>query len=195
MLNIVLFGPPGAGKGTQSKQLIAKGFTHISPGNIFREEIHQHTLLGRQVQKYIDKGRLVPNELVVATIAKKIKASLPNTTGLLFDGYPRTHTQAVTLDTHLAANDTSLGLVIFLVVNEKETKKRIKQRSKTLHRADDQNEDCLATRMQYYQEDTLPLVDYYNKQKKLVKVVAEGTIAQVATRVQIAINTHLASIH
>lgn len=192
MLNIALFGPPGAGKGTQSEQLItAHGVTHIAPGDIFREAIRQNTPLGKQVRQYIDQGNLVPNELVLATVEKKIKASQPHTTNFLFDGYPRTHIQAVALDTQLATWDTSLDLVIFLMINEEETKRRIKHRSTLLGRTDDQDEEKIATRMKLYLQDTLPVTSYYHKQKKLVKIVAGGTIAEVAIRIQNAINTHL----
>ncbi len=190
MLNIALFGPPGAGKGTQSEQLITTyKLTHIAPGNIFREEIHQNTPLGKQVKKYIDKGYLVPNELVLTIVEKKMQANLPHTKGFLFDGYPRTQQQAEALNTQLAACNTSLGLVIFLMVDEEETKRRIKHRCTLLGRIDDQDEISIANRMKLYQKDTLPIINYYQQQQKLIKVVAKGTIPEVATRIQNAINT------
>ncbi len=196
MLNIALFGPPGAGKGTQSEQLITTHkLTHIAPGNIFREEIYQNTPLGKQVKKYIDKGYLVPNELVLTIVEKKMQANLPHTKGFLFDGYPRTQLQAEALDTQLAACNTSLNLVIFLMVEEEERQRRIKHRSTLLGRIDDQDETSIVTRMKLYQKDTLPIINYYHQQQKLVKVVSKGTVLEVATQIRNAINTHLAQPH
>lgn len=192
MLNIVLFGPPGAGKGTQSKLLIDEyGFHHICPGEIFRHEVHEQTKLGKQAQAYIDKGLLVPNELVVAIVEKKIR-SVNSKTGLLFDGYPRTNLQASTLDEQLKSlYNSALSLVIVLNIEEEEAEKRIKERAQILHRTDDQTKDSVAKRMQSYEEITLPVLDYYEKQQKIVRVEGKRGINEVNVSIKNAISMHL----
>ena len=194
MLNIVLFGLPGAGKGTQSQQIIQQyNLTHIAPGDIFREQMHQNTPLGKQVATYINNGKLVPDRFVVNTVETKIDECLANTAGFLFDGYPRTQSQAIALDAALGACGTHLHSVIFLVVSEEEARRRIRLRSQNSDRTDDANEASMATRMKLYLQSTLPVANYYEQQKKLVRVAAEGTVAQVAASVKAIIKPHAAS--
>ena len=191
MFNIVLFGPPGAGKGTQSKLLIDEyGFHYICPGEILRNEVRKQTKLGKEAQVYIDRGLLAPNELTVAIVEKEIK-KLKNKIGFLFDGYPRTSFQASTLDKLLKSSyKSSLSLVIVLNVGKEETHKRIKKRAQILHRTDDQTQDSIAKRMLSYEAITLPVLDYYQKQKKIVRIEGTGGINQVNTRVKNVISMH-----
>ena len=193
-LNIALFGPPGAGKGTQSLSLIARySLVHIAPGDLFRENMGQKTALGKEVRKYICAGKLVPDELVITTVEAKMKAH-PQVKGFLFDGYPRTCDQAKALDAQLAqyANST-LDLVFFLQVDKKEGCKRIKKRSIELNRPDDQHEEQIATRFHHYQESSLPVSAYYKKQGKLIYIGGVGDVSQVRQRIQDRIGSYLAT--
>src|SRR5690606_35682417 len=164
MLNIVLFGPPGAGKGTQSKKLIEKyNLNHISTGDLFRKHLGEGTELGKLAQKYMDEGRLVPDEVVIGMVDDKIK-STPGVKGFIFDGFPRTVAQAEALDQLLAKNDMEISGMIALEVPEEILKERIRGRGKTSGRAGDQAEAKSNTRTSVYLDATRPAADSYRKQ-------------------------------
>jgi adenylate kinase len=175
MLNIVLFGPPGAGKGTQSEKLIAKyELAHLSTGDIFREHIKNETPLGKQVKSYIDNGLLVPDEVTVGILQDAME-SKKGAKGFIFDGFPRTVHQAEVLDKMLATMDTSISTVVALDVNEGELKKRIEIRRQTSGRADDDAEKVLKRVDEYFQK-TVHVLPYYEKQGKLNSVQGIGEI-------------------
>lgn len=193
MLNIALFGPPGAGKGTQSQWLIPHlKLVHVAPGDILREHISLQTDLGKKVQPFIEKGELVPNELVISAVTEKIQAH-PDAKGFLFDGYPRTCLQAETLDKQLAAQQRTLDFVIFLQVRLQESYQRIKKRSKELFRVDDQSDEKIATRFEYYHKRTLPVTEYYKQQAKLVHIPGEYEIPKVRHYINKHVQDYLVS--
>ncbi|EKB50046.1 adenylate kinase [Cecembia lonarensis] len=176
MLNIVLFGPPGAGKGTQSEKIIEKyQLTHLSTGDLFRKHLGEGTELGKLARKYMDQGHLVPDEVVIGMVDDKI-ANTPDTKGFIFDGFPRTVAQAEALDKLMQKNNTEISGMIALDVAEEELKERIRERGKTSGRADDQDEEKIATRIKVYLDETLPVADYYEKQGKFSKINGIGTI-------------------
>ncbi|SNS02527.1 adenylate kinase [Belliella buryatensis] len=179
MLNIVLFGPPGAGKGTQSEKLIEKyNLTHLSTGDLFRKHLGEGTDLGKLAQKFMNEGRLVPDEVVIGMVQEKIK-STPNSKGFIFDGFPRTVAQAEALDVMLKALGMKISGMIALDVPEEVLKERIRERGKTSGRVDDQDEAKIATRIKVYLDETLPVAGFYEKQGKLTKVYGVGTIDEI----------------
>lgn len=183
MMNIALFGPPGSGKGTQSKQLIQKyQLTHIAPGDLLREQIIKKTVLGQQVAQYINEGKLAPNALVLEIVAEQLVAQ-KNGDGFLFDGFPRTAPQAEALDKRLTDYNRQIDAVIFLEVPERELVERIKVRATIGGRVDDQDEAKVATRMRIYHEQTLPVAQHYVEQNKLFKVSGVGTVDAIFVRI------------
>jgi len=178
MLNIALFGPPGAGKGTQSKKLLDKyNLTYISTGDILRSEIADGTDLGQKAKNIIEAGGLVPDELVVQIIEKKIKEN-QNARGILFDGFPRTVVQAYILDGLLLKLNTSLDMMISLDVPDKELIDRLLLRAKTSGRSDD-TMNVIKVRLQEYNEKTKPVADYYNDQGKYHKLNGVGSLNNI----------------
>lgn len=176
MLNIVLFGPPGAGKGTQSEKIIAKySLTHISTGDLFRKHLSEGTELGKLAQKYMDEGNLVPDQVVIGMVDEKIKSS-QNAAGFIFDGFPRTVTQAEALDELLNKKCTPIKGMIALEVPEDELRVRIKERGKTSGRTDDQDEAKITNRIKVYQQETMPVANYYQGQAKFYAVQGVGEI-------------------
>jgi adenylate kinase len=176
MLNIVLFGPPGAGKGTQSEKIIEKyHLTHLSTGDLFRKHLGEGTDLGKLAKKYMDEGRLVPDEVVIGMVEDKIN-STKDTNGFIFDGFPRTVAQAEALDAMMAKNKLHISGMIALDVAEDILKERIRERGKTSGRADDQDEAKIATRIKVYLDETLPVAAYYEKQGKFTKINGVGSI-------------------
>ena len=162
MLNLVLFGPPGAGKGTQSEKIIAKyNLTHISTGDLFRKHLSEGTELGLLAKKYMNDGNLVPDSVVIDMVAKKIEETPSN--GFIFDGFPRTVAQAEALDKLLAKHHAEIKGMISLEVNEVELKKRLLERGKISGRPDDQDETKINTRIQVYHNETKPVADYFSK--------------------------------
>ncbi len=188
MLNIVLFGPPGAGKGTQSEKLIAKyKLAHLSTGDIFRDHISRKTELGIKVKEYIDNGLLVPDEVTVGILKAAIEANA-GTKGFIFDGFPRTVHQAEVLDNMLATLSTKIHSVVALDVNEEELKKRIEIRKQTSGRADDDAEKVLK-RIDEYFNKTIHVLPYYEAQGKAVKVQGIGEIETIFTEICKAIDS------
>ncbi len=179
MYNIVLFGPPGAGKGTQSEKLIQKyGLTHLSTGDLFRKHLGEGTELGQLAKKYMNEGHLVPDEVVIRMVEEKINGT-KNTEGFIFDGFPRTTAQAKALDEMLSNNQLSISGMIALDVPEEILKTRIKERGKTSNRADDQDDQKINTRIKVYFDETLPVADYYSKRGKFQKINGVGEIEQI----------------
>jgi len=174
MLNIILFGPPGAGKGTQSKKITYKyDLTHLSTGYLFRQHMGEGTNLGKLAHDYIDDGNLVPDELVIRMVKDKIDNSL-STKGFVFDGFPRTVAQAIAFDEMLNKQNMAISIMLSLEVADDELKARLKLRSKTSGRAEDQTDKRIENRIKIYKEKTLPLIEYYHKQGKHMGVEGVG---------------------
>ncbi|NVJ86959.1 MAG: adenylate kinase [Algoriphagus sp.] len=179
MRNIVLFGPPGAGKGTQSEKLIKKyGLTHLSTGDLFRKHLGEGTELGKLAQKYMNEGRLVPDEVVIGMVEEKI-AETENSQGFIFDGFPRTTAQAEALDKMLESHNMEIAGMIALDVPEPVLKERIKERGKTSGRVDDQDDQKIQTRIKVYLDETLPVASYYEKQGKFTNIYGVGEIDEI----------------
>ena len=174
MLNLVLFGPPGAGKGTQSNLLIEKyNLVHLSTGDILRGEIAEGTKLGVEAKTLMDKGDLVPDQVVIGMISSKLDNN-PHANGFIFDGFPRTTAQATALDNLLKEKNTSISSMISLKVENDELIKRLLERGKDSGRADDQNKDIIANRINEYNNKTAPLKYFYGSQNKLNEVEGVG---------------------
>lgn len=179
MLNIVLFGPPGAGKGTQSNKLIEKyGLIHLSTGDILRGEISAGTQLGQEAKKLMDKGHLVPDEVVVGMIKNKLDTN-KNAKGFIFDGFPRTIAQAEALDKLLTTVGSSISMMLALEVENDELTKRLLLRGKESGRPDDQNEDIIRNRINEYNNKTAPVKNYYTNQGKFFAVNGTGSIDEI----------------
>ena len=175
MLNIILFGPPGSGKGTQSIKLIEEyGLKHLSTGDLLRSEISNKTPLGLEVKTLIDKGLLVPDEVVIGMISTALDAN-PQAKGFLFDGFPRTKEQAIALDKLLKLKQTDIEVVLALEVGEEELVKRLLNRGLTSGRTDDTNEAIIRDRITEYRKKTSVVADYYSEFDKVVKIKGEGT--------------------
>ena len=184
MLNIILFGPPGSGKGTQAVMLKEKyGLFHISTGDIFRREIKGKTTLGQEVISFLDKGILVPDAVTFKVLVAEIETNLLHIKkGILFDGYPRTIPQAEIMDAHFEKKKTPVNMVLSLMVNDEELVNRLLHRGKTSGRTDDSDEKVVRDRLQVYKDQTLPLADYYRKQNKYVELNGIGTVEEIYSR-------------
>jgi len=179
MLNIVLFGPPGAGKGTQSEKLIEKfQLIHLSTGDLLRSEIAQQTELGMQAKLLMDKGELVPDAVVIGMIRSKLEQN-QEANGFIFDGFPRTAAQAEALDNLLSEKNTSINCMLALEVDNEELTKRLLLRGKDSGRADDQNEEIIRNRIKEYNNKTAPLKDFYSAQNKFHAVNGIGSIDEI----------------
>jgi adenylate kinase len=182
MLNIVLFGPPGAGKGTQSEKLIETfQLVHLSTGDILRNEIANKTAAGLEAKKLMDQGLLVPDEVVIKMIEDRIDANR-NSKGFIFDGFPRTTTQARELDTMLAKKNSSISMMLALEVEDDELIKRLLNRGKESGRPDDKDETIIARRISEYNTKTSPLKDYYSAQGKFHSIDGIGSIDDIFKR-------------
>lgn len=182
MVNIILFGPPGSGKGTQSANLINKfGLLHLSTGDLLRSEIEAKTPLGLEAKKVMDQGILVPDEVVIGMISSKLDAN-PDARGFIFDGFPRTTAQAEALDKLLALKKTSISVVLALEVPEHELITRLLGRGATSGRPDDANEDVIRARIVEYHNKTAPVADHYAKYGKFKKIKGEGTVDEIFER-------------
>lgn len=176
MLNVILFGPPGSGKGTQSEKLIAKyGFKHLSTGDLLRSEIALKTTLGLEAKSLMDKGQLVPDEVVIGMISHALESN-PKATGFLFDGFPRTEAQSIALDNLLQTYNTEISVFLALEVSEEELVKRLLNRGLTSGRSDDTNEEVIRARIIEYENKTRVVADYYNKFNKVAHIKGEGSI-------------------
>ena len=183
MLNIILFGPPGAGKGTQSEKLIAKyNLKHISTGDLFRKHLSEGTPLGKLAQRYMDEGNLVPDEVVIGMVDDKIKES-KGVKGFIFDGFPRTVAQASALDHLLEEKGTPISGMVALDVPENELIARIKNRGKTSGRTDDQDDVKIQTRIKVYREETLPVANYYDKKHKYAQINGVGSVEEIFSQI------------
>src|SRR5579871_2847726 len=179
MFNLILFGPPGSGKGTQSERLMAKyGLKHLSTGDLLRVERNAKTPLGLAAQSYIDKGQLVPDEVVIEMISSAHDNN-PHAHGFLFDGFPRTTAQAEALDKLLTQKGTSIVVVLALQVSQEELIKRLLNRGRTSDRSDDVNEDIIAARITEYEKKTAAVADHYKKFGKVKYVKGEGDIDEI----------------
>lgn len=182
MINLILFGPPGCGKGTQSDKLVTKyGLVHLSTGNLLRQEIKDKTNLGLEAKSFIDKGQLVPDEVVIGMVDSYFDQHI-EAKGFLFDGFPRTVAQAKALDKLLELKKTEIGKVLILDVNEDELIKRLVLRGKTSGRSDDADENIQRNRQEVYKKETLPVADYYSKSKKVATIDGKGEIQEVFER-------------
>lgn len=179
MYNLVLFGPPGAGKGTQSEMIIEKfNLTHISTGDLFRKHLGEGTEQGKLAQKYMDEGNLVPDEVVIKMVELKITAE-HDSNGFIFDGFPRTVTQAKALDQLLEKEGTEISGMILLDVDEFELINRIMLRGKSSGRSDDQDINKVNNRIKVYKKETLPVATYYEEQGKLNTIVGVGSVDNI----------------
>ncbi len=191
MFNLILFGPPGSGKGTQSANIVEKyGLVHLSTGDLLRRERKLKTPLGIEAQQFIDKGQLVPDEVVIGMISDELDNNA-GAKGFLFDGFPRTVAQAKALDELLKGKETSIASVLFLEVNEEELIARLVQRGKTSGRSDDADESIQRKRQEVYKSETLPVAAYYDAEKKVVKVDGMGEITAVFSRLAEAIEENI----
>ncbi|MEP7254248.1 MAG: adenylate kinase [Ferruginibacter sp.] len=182
MFNLILFGPPGSGKGTQSEKLIAKyGLKHLSTGDLLRNEISRQTALGKEAQNFMDKGQLVPDEVVIGMISSALDNN-PDAKGFLFDGFPRTAAQAKALDKLLKLKNAPIAVMLALDVSEEELIKRLLKRGQTSGRSDDNNENVIKARILEYHNKTAVVADYYKKFEKVVMVKGEGTVDEIFTR-------------
>lgn len=179
MLNLVLFGPPGAGKGTQSERIIQKyRLMHLSTGDLLRSQIAAGTALGLRAKQLMDQGLLVPDDVVIGMIESKLREN-QDATGFIFDGFPRTVRQAEALDELLSQHRTSITLMVALMVDDEELTRRLLLRGQTSGRPDDQNEELIRRRVTEYNEKTTPVASYYADQQKLATIDGIGDIETI----------------
>jgi len=179
MFNLILFGPPGSGKGTQSERLISKyGLKHLSTGDLLRSEIAGQTPLGMAAKSFMDKGQLVPDEVVIEMISSALDNN-PQANGFLFDGFPRTNAQAEALDKLLTQKGTEIAVVLALEVSENELVKRLLNRGLTSGRSDDIDENIIRTRYAEYQKKTSAVADYYKNYNKVIHIKGEGDVDEI----------------
>jgi adenylate kinase len=182
MLNLILFGPPGSGKGTQAEKLVEKyGLIHISTGDLFRYEMKNDTELGLRAKEYMAKGELVPDEVTVGMLRNRVEKSL-DARGFIFDGFPRTIPQAEALDALLAEHGTSISGLVALDVPDEEIIDRILSRGKTSGRPDDNDTDIIKNRILVYRGETEPVYDYFDAHDKSRTVNGLGTIEEIFDR-------------
>jgi adenylate kinase len=179
MINIILFGPPGAGKGTQSAKLIEKyNLMHISTGDLFRKHLKEGTPLGKLAKGYMDNGDLVPDQVVIDMVDDKIKSS-GNISGIIFDGFPRTIPQAEALDRLLESKKAPIKVLVELVVNEDELRKRLADRAMKENRPDDARAEVIENRIKVYKAETMAVADYYKKHNKYASVIGVGVVDEI----------------
>jgi len=192
MFNLILFGPPGSGKGTQADKLVKKyGLANLSTGKLLREEIAAKTPLGIAAQKLIDYGHLVPDEVVIGMVDSFFERH-KEAPGFLFDGFPRTVVQAKALDSFLSLKKTDIAMVLALEVGEEELKKRLLNRGKTSGRPDDTDETIIHKRFVIYTKDTHPVAEYYKKAHKFKLINGEGSVEEINAALRQAIDKAMA---
>ena len=188
MTNLILFGPPGSGKGTQAAKLVEKyGLVHISTGDLFRYEMGNNTPLGLEAKSYIDKGALVPDSVTIGMLKNKVDKH-PGAKGFIFDGFPRTTPQAEALDKLLDSMGQSVSALIALDVEDEEIVQRLLLRGKTSGRKDDANEAVIRNRIEVYKNETTPVYDFYDKSNKSMKINGLGSIETIFERLSAAID-------
>ncbi len=181
MFNLILFGPPGSGKGTQSENIIESfGLQHLSTGNLLRTEMGNQTELGMEAKRYMDAGQLVPDAVVIGMVGNFMDAH-PDAKGFLFDGFPRTTAQCIALDALLKEKNNEINVVLALEVGEEELVKRLLGRGLTSGRSDDTNETIIRARIQEYHDKTTAVATYYAQFNKVVAVTGEGTVESIYT--------------
>ena len=191
MFNLILFGPPGSGKGTQSERLVEKyGVLHLSTGNLLRAEIASKTPLGLEAKSFIDKGQLVPDEVVIGMVDSYFDQHR-EARGFLFDGFPRTVAQAKALDKLLELKKTGITSVLALDVKEEELVKRLLNRGKTSGRSDDTDESVIRKRFSVYMKETTPVAEHYKKARKFQAVKGEGSVDEIFDRLCEAIDKRM----
>jgi adenylate kinase len=179
MINLILFGPPGSGKGTQAAKLVEKyELLHISTGDLFRYEMGNNTPLGLEAKSYIEKGELVPDSVTIGMLRNKVEAN-PDVEGYIFDGFPRTVAQAEALDNLLAENGNEVSALLMLEVADAEIIDRLLQRGKMSGRADDQDPDIIVNRIAVYRRETTPVFDYYAAKGKAEQINGVGAIDDI----------------
>ncbi len=182
MINLILFGPPGSGKGTQAAKLVEKyDLLHISTGDLFRYEMGNDTELGKQAKEFIAKGELVPDSVTIGMLKNKVNAN-SDVAGYIFDGFPRTIPQAEALDVFLSEKNESVSALIALDVDDEEIVQRILNRGKTSGRPDDNDESIIRNRIEVYKSETSPVFDYYAQSNKSVKINGLGSIEDIFER-------------
>ena len=182
MINLILFGPPGSGKGTQAAKLVEKyNLLHISTGDLFRYEMGNDTPLGQEAKSYIQKGELVPDSVTIGMLRNKVEAN-PDVEGYIFDGFPSTVAQAEALDALIEKMGTSISKLILLSVEDDEIVTRLLERGKTSGRSDDQKEDTIRNRINIFKNETSPVFDFYAEQEKAVQVEGLGSIDDIFAR-------------
>ena len=188
MLNIVLFGPPGAGKGTQSERLISTyGLIHLSTGDIFRYHLKNNTELGILAKSFMDQGKLVPDEVTIDMLKNEVMKQ-ENPKGFIFDGFPRTIPQATALDHLLEEMHTEISIMLALDVEEEELKVRLKNRAIVSGRADDADPEVISKRISVYKNDTAPVKEFYAAQNKFVSINGIGQLDEITQRLYDAID-------
>ncbi len=193
MTNLILFGPPGSGKGTQAAKLVGKyQLVHISTGDLFRYEMGHNTPLGQEAKRYIEKGELVPDEVTIGMLKNKVDAN-PDAKGFIFDGFPRTIAQAEALDQLLEERGTKVTALLALEVDDEEIIKRILLRGKTSGRTDDNDEQIIRNRIEVYNKETSPVFEYYAKKGKAQKIPGIGSIDEIFNRLCDAIDVAVAA--
>ncbi len=182
MINLILFGPPGAGKGTQSAKLIEKySLTHISTGDLFRKHLREGTPLGKLAQDYMSKGNLVPDQVVIDMVDDKISSE--SSEGIIFDGFPRTIPQAEALDRLLAGKGSAIKILVELVVPEEELRMRLADRAQKENRPDDARPEVIENRITVYKSETVAVADYYKQQGKYASVIGVGKVDEIFTNI------------
>lgn len=182
MINIILFGPPGSGKGTQAKKLVDKyNLLHISTGDLFRYEMGNDTPLGKEAKSYIEKGALVPDSVTVGMLKNKVDAN-PDVAGYIFDGFPRTIAQAESLNALLEEKGQTISRLLALKVEDEEIIKRILERGKTSGRSDDNDRSIIQNRIDVYNQETSPVFDFYAQFNKSISIEGMGDIETIFDR-------------
>jgi adenylate kinase len=191
MINLILFGPPGAGKGTQSAKLIEKySLTHIATGDLFRKHLKEGTPLGKMAKEYMNKGNLVPDQVVIDMVDDKI-SNTDNISGIIFDGFPRTIPQAKALDKLLQQKNAPIKILVELVVPEDELRKRLAERAVKENRPDDAKPEVIENRISVYKAETAAVADYYKRENKYSSVIGVGEVADVFKNICVEIDKSL----